>query len=130
MYFGEPNILTMDMMKEKNFSLKYDDYFKVEEVKQNMEGWVKLGKVVELKIGKALTISKMIQGQYKVIGGGYIPMKETHNEYNSEENDILISKDGAYAGFINRFNEKLFITSHCIKIMTRGSKYFRKTLFL
>ena len=34
---------------------------------------------------------------------------------------ILISNDGAYAGYINRFNEKMFITSHCNKIISKNN---------
>ena len=80
----------------------------------------KLGEICDIQKGKTLTINNMIKGDYRVIGGGYIPMKETHNEYNIEENTIIISNDGAYAGFINMFNEKMFITSHCNKIIVKN----------
>jgi type I restriction-modification system DNA methylase subunit len=80
----------------------------------------KLGEICNIQKGKTLTINNMIKGDYRVIGGGYIPMKETHNEYNIEENTIIISNDGAYAGFINMFNEKMFITSHCNKIIVKN----------
>jgi len=80
----------------------------------------KLGEICNIQKGKTLTINNMIKGDYRVIVGGYIPMKETHNEYNIEENTIIISNDGAYAGFINMFNEKMFITSHCNKIIVKN----------
>lgn len=43
MYFDDAKILTINMIKEKHFSLKYDDYFRVEDVKQDKDGWIKLG---------------------------------------------------------------------------------------
>jgi len=116
------NVLIENIIKN-NYSLKPDDYFKIveelgEDEKNNME-WIKLGDVCEIIKGKSLTIANMIKGDNKVIGGGYIPMKETHNEYNTNLNEILISNDGAYAGYLNRFNENMFITSHCNKIIPK-----------
>lgn len=123
---GEEKILTMEQIKSNNYSLKSDDYFKIKEVKQDMDQWVRLGDVCEFQKGKSFNTSNMIKGQYKVIGGGFIPMKEyTHNKYNTEENEILISNDGAYAGYLNKFNEKIFITGHCNKIVPKNiNKYF------
>jgi len=51
MYLKEPKILTMDMIKSKNHSLKFDDFFKVVEVKQNTKGWIKLGDVCDTRGG-------------------------------------------------------------------------------
>jgi len=118
--------VTIEQIIGKNYSLKPDDYFKVEEEKQDTTGWVKLGDVCDIIKGKSLTIANMINGNYKVIGGGYIPMKETHNEYNVNEKEILISNDGAYAGYLNIFNEQMFITSHCNKIIPKENinKYY------
>jgi restriction endonuclease S subunit len=119
--------ITIEQIKSNNYSLKSDDYFKIKEVKQDMDQWINLGDVCEFQKGKSFNTSNMIKGQYKVIGGGFIPMKEyTHNEYNTEENEILISNDGAYAGYLNKFNEKIFITGHCNKIVHKNNinKYF------
>lgn len=115
-------VVDIKTIKEKNYSLKPDDYFKEHVVikEEDKDKWVKLGDVCKILKGKSLTIANMIQGEYKVIGGGYIPMKETHNEYNINENEILISNDGAYAGYLNKFNEKMFITSHCNKIIANN----------
>jgi len=115
-------VIDIKTIKEKNYSLKPDDYFKEEVVikEEDKDKWIKLGDVCKILKGKSLTIANMIQGEYKVIGGGYIPMKETHNEYNVNENEILISNDGAYAGYLNKFNEKMFITSHCNKIIANN----------
>ena len=115
-------VIDIKTIKEKNYSLKPDDYFKEEVIikEEDQDKWVKLGDVCDIIKGKSLTIDKMVKGLYKVIGGGYIPMKETHNEYNVNENEILISNDGAYAAYLNKFNEKMFITSHCNKIVAKN----------
>jgi type I restriction enzyme, S subunit len=115
-------VIDIKTIKEKNYSLKPDDYFKEEVVikEEDEDKWVKLGDVCDILKGKTLTIDKMVKGPYKVIGGGYIQMKETHNEYNVNENEILISNDGAYAGYLNKFNENIFITSHCNKIVAKN----------
>jgi len=115
-------VIDIKTIKEKNYSLKPDDYFKEEVVikEEDKDKWVKLGDICDILKGKTLTIDKMVKGPYKVIGGGYIPMKETHNEYNVNENEILISNDGAYAGYLNKFNENIFITSHCNKIVAKN----------
>jgi type I restriction-modification system DNA methylase subunit len=122
LFLGEEKVINIKDIIDKNYSLKYDDYFKEQVViqEEDQDKWVKLGDVCEILKGKALTIDKMVKGLYKVIGGGYIPMKETHNEYNVNENEILISNDGAYAGYLNKFNEKIFITSHCNKIVAKN----------
>jgi type I restriction-modification system DNA methylase subunit len=43
--------ITIEQIKAKNYSLKYDDYFKVVENKMS-SGWIKLGDVCEFKSGK------------------------------------------------------------------------------
>ena len=122
LYLGEEKVISIKDIIDKNYSLKYDDYFKEQVVvlEEDQDKWVKLGDVCDIIKGKSLTIDKMVKGPYKVIGGGYIPMKETHNEYNVNENEILISNDGAYAAYLNKFNEKMFITSHCNKIVAKN----------
>jgi type I restriction enzyme S subunit len=45
-------VVNIDKIREKNYSLKYDDYFKVKEEKKS--GWIKLGDVCEIKSGKRL----------------------------------------------------------------------------
>ena len=51
MYLDSENekILTIEEIKKKNYSLKYDDYFKVKQEKR--AGWVNLGDVCEINIG-------------------------------------------------------------------------------
>lgn len=47
-------------------------------------------------------------------------MDFTHNKYNINENTITMSNDGSYAGYINIFNQKIFITSHCNQIIKKN----------
>ena len=83
-------------------------------------GWVKLGDVCEITKGKNKTIHEMTGTKYRVIGGGFIPMKDVYiDEFNADNKEILMSNDGAYAGYINRFDEKMFITGHCNKITAK-----------
>jgi type I restriction-modification system DNA methylase subunit/restriction endonuclease S subunit len=75
----------------------------------------KLDEVCEFKNGTNITKDKLKEGEYPVIGGGQSPLGY-HNTYNVEENTIIISKDGAYAGFVSRYNKKVFISNHGIYI--------------
>lgn len=77
----------------------------------------KLGEVCTLKNGANITKDKLINGDYPVIGGGQKPLGY-HNEYNVAENTIIISKDGAYAGYISKYNSKIFVSNHGIYIDT------------
>ena len=74
-----------------------------------------LGEVCEFKNGTNITKDKLIIGEYPVVGGGQSPLGY-HNIYNVNENTILISKDGAYAGFISKYNKKVFVSNHGIYI--------------
>lgn len=109
-------VLTIDEIKEQNYSFKIE----LEEKEEMKEGWIKLGDVVDIQKGKNKTIDEMKGTMYRVIGGGYIPMSNVLiDEFNANENEILMSNDGAYAGYINKFNEKMFITGHCNKIILK-----------
>jgi len=43
--------ITIEQIKSNNYSLKSDDYFKIKEVKQDMDQWIKLGDVCDINIG-------------------------------------------------------------------------------
>ena len=73
------------------------------------------GEVCKFKNGTNITKDKLIKGEYPVIGGGQKPFG-FHNQYNCNENTIIISKDGAYAGYISKYNLKIFVSNHGIYI--------------
>lgn len=122
-------ILTNKEIIDNNYCLKVETEEKKEIKKLNCCEWVKLGDVCNIIKGKALTIDKMTGTLYKVIGGGYTYMNDYMVDIaNTEEKDILMSNDGAYAGYINMFKEKMFITSHCNKIIV-NEKYNKMYLY-
>ena len=75
----------------------------------------KLGDVCEFKNGKNITMEQLVPGNYPVIGGGLNPMGY-HDQYNVDELTTIISKIGAYAGYVSRYNTKSFITNNGIFI--------------
>ena len=112
------NVLTITLKDIvcKDFSLKYDDYVeKKDESKYDGIEYKTLGEVCEFIRGKALTIADMKGVDFQVIGGGVDLMDNFYSQSNTESNQIIMSNDGSYAGYLNRFNKKLFLTSHCNK---------------
>ncbi|AYV77519.1 MAG: type I restriction-modification system, M subunit [Dasosvirus sp.] len=114
-------VFNMKELKENNYVIRIEE--QKEEIK---EGFITLGEIVKFVRGKTITIEKMIDGPYKVIGGGYTFMDRTHNEYNCDEKTVIMSGDGAYAGYLNRFNEKIFITNHCNKMIVHDAEKYNK----
>lgn len=76
-----------------------------------------IGQVCDFKNGKSLTKEKIIDGPYPVIGGGQFPMGH-HISYNNMENTILCSSSGAYAGFISKYETKIW-ASDCFSIIPK-----------
>jgi len=76
-----------------------------------------LGEVCKFKNGKGIKKDALIEGEYPVIGGGQKPMG-FHNEYNTNENTILCSSSGAYAGFISKYEKKVW-ASDCFSIIPK-----------
>ena len=74
-----------------------------------------LSEVCTFKNGTSITKDKLIKGDYPVIGGGQKPLGY-HNEYNRSENIILCSSSGAYAGFISKYDTKIW-ASDCFSII-------------
>jgi type I restriction enzyme S subunit len=107
-----------DKLKENNYSLFVNKYNSVKA--KNIEGieYKKLGEVCEFKNGKTISKKNIIQGKYPVIGGGKQPMG-THNEYNRNKNTILCSSSGANAGYISRYNVKVW-ASDCFSITPKN----------
>jgi type I restriction enzyme M protein len=116
----------LDFLTETNNTLKLN----IEQLKTTMKYYVentvqhvkqieKMGNVCDFKNGKSITKSKLITGKYPVIGGGQSPMGY-HEEYNRDENTILCSSSGAYAGFISKYKEKVF-ASDCFSIKPKST---------
>jgi len=76
-----------------------------------------LGEVCNFKNGKGIKKDTLVDGEYPVIGGGQKPMG-FHNEYNTNENTILCSSSGAYAGFISKYSKKVW-ASDCFSIIPK-----------
>jgi type I restriction-modification system DNA methylase subunit len=117
MYIKE-NILTitLEQIVNKDWSLKYDDY--IEKKDDSYEGitYKNLGEVCEFVRGKVLTSSDVEKnkGEYPVIGGGIKPFGY-YKEYNMPEKSILISQSGANAGYVSRYNNKVW-ASDCFSV--------------
>ena len=98
------------------YSFNYMDYVKKEEVVYGEDVRImRLGDVCTINNGKNIISKQLIDGPYYVIGGGKSYMG-CHNTFNCEKNTITISKDGAYAGYINFHTENVFVTNHGLYI--------------
>ena len=62
-----------------------------------------LGDVCEFKGYKYIKRTDMIDGEYKVIGGGK-KQSGYHNKFNKDANTILCSGTGSYAGYISKYS--------------------------
>jgi len=87
----------------------------------------KLGDICNLNRGKILTIPKIIKGDYPVIGGGQKPMGY-HNQYNKNEECILMSSSGSYAGYLSKYKEKVW-ASDCFSIEPKNNKINKNYLW-
>ena len=112
----------IEKIASNSYSLNYAEYIKDEtEEEQYEEGVVvkTLGEVCNFKNGKGIKKDTLVEGEYPVIGGGQKPMG-FHNEYNADENTILCSSSGAYAGFISKYNKKVW-ASDCFSIIPKNN---------
>tara|TARA_B100000795_G_C22685540_1_gene393503 strand:+ start:32 stop:889 length:858 start_codon:yes stop_codon:yes gene_type:complete len=93
----------------KNEKDMYKKYARKGEIKELLKGCEEkmLGEVCEFNGYKYIKRSNMVEGPYKVIGGGKKP-SGYHNEYNKEPNTILCSGTGSYAGYISRYNTPIW----------------------
>ena len=105
-------------LKHNNYLWTPNTYMLDEELEKLKEtsdlSWKKLSDICEFRNGKTITRDKLIDGDFPVIGGGRSPMGY-HNEYNRNENTILCSQSGNYAGFISKYEKKVW-ASDCFSI--------------
>lgn len=104
---------------EKKISLSAKKKIKFDDV-WNTSSLIFLSEVAEIQKGKTITEAKAIKGNIPVIAGGQTPAY-FHNESNRDGNIITVSASGAYAGFINYFEESIF-ASDCNTIKSRDEK--------
>jgi len=112
----------IEKIASNSYSLNYAEYMKDETEEEQYEDGVvvkTLGEVCNFKNGKGIKKDTLIEGEYPVIGGGQKPMG-FHNEYNADENTILCSSSGAYAGFISKYDKKVW-ASDCFSIIPKNS---------
>ena len=111
----------IEKIANNSYALNYAEYMKDETEEQYEEGVVvkTLGEVCNFKNGKGIKKDTLIDGEYPVIGGGQKPMG-FHNEYNADENTILCSSSGAYAGFISKYDKKVW-ASDCFSIIPKNN---------
>jgi type I restriction-modification system DNA methylase subunit len=111
-------IFTYDELSKNGFSLIIEDENEKKDIEEKIKlGYVKLGNNCDLDKGKCLKINDIVNGLYPVIGGGREPMGY-HNEFNREENTILISCSGSYAGYVSRYKQKIW-ASDCFSIKSK-----------
>jgi len=99
-----------------DYNLSIDRYRANENVQQSNFEMVRLADVCEIKKGASITKKDTVEGNIPVIAGGQQPAY-FHNEANRNGEVITVSSSGAYAGFINYFNEPIF-ASDCTTIQT------------
>ena len=100
-----------ELKKLNEFCLNNQEVFGENEMKT-------LEDICEFKNGKGIKKENLKNGEYPVIGGGQKPMG-LHNEYNTNENVILCSSSGAYAGYISKYDKKVW-ASDCFSIIPKN----------
>jgi len=114
--------VSIEKLASNSYSLNYAEYMKDEAEEEQYEDGVvvkTLGEVCNFKNGKGIKKDTLVEGEYPVIGGGQKPMG-FHNEYNADENTILCSSSGAYAGFISKYDKKVW-ASDCFSIIPKNN---------
>jgi len=91
--------------------------FQVKEMGRGKER-IKLGDVCDVKCGKSMPKSDIIEGEFPVIGGGISPMG-FHNASTDEAYTPIVSQRGT-AGHVSRYPTKSWITPNAV-IPTRKS---------
>lgn len=87
---------------------------------------VKLGEIADIKKGKSITSSEVKPGKIKVVAGGQ-DYAFLHDESNCSGDTITISASGAYAGYVNYWEEPIFAsdcsTVNCSDLLTQKYVY-------
>ena len=115
-----------------DYNLSGDRYKEVVILPNQKWPLVEFGEICEIEKGSSITKSKIAYGNIPVIAGGQQPAY-FHNKSNRTGQTITVSASGAYAGFVNFFDQPIF-ASDCTtikskeenKIITRFVYYFLK----
>ena len=96
------------------------DTISIKELLKGVEVDLKpLGDVIELKKGKQLNKELLSEnGLYPAYNGGVSYSGFTDN-YNYDENTIIISQGGASAGFVNFVTIKFYANAHCYVVLPK-----------
>lgn len=111
------NFKKIDFDKRFNLSIeRVTDYSKI----WGTDKLQLLKDIAVIQKGTSITKEKVTEGNIPVVAGGKEPAYY-HNVHNREENVITISASGAYAGFVNYWNEKIF-ASDCNTVTSEDEK--------
>ncbi len=111
------DMLTFDRVEfEKNISLSVKKKVRFEQI-WNSENLVLLSEISEIRKGSSITKEKTKEGSIPVVAGGQEPAY-FHNESNRDGNVITISASGAYAGFVNYYENQIF-ASDCNTVISK-----------
>jgi len=124
--------VSKDELKAMNYELAVGSYLKDTSNQAYGCPMVELGEVCEFKGYQSLRKKDFIEGDYPVIGGGRKPAG-FHNTFNRDENTILCSATGSYAGYISKYANKVWCSEsfsiHPVngKIINNYLYYYLKT---
>jgi type I restriction-modification system DNA methylase subunit len=112
--YNEKNTTQTQLKELKSFVQN-----RITEIEENEEcDEFELGAVCEIWCGKNLPKEKAIKGIYNVYGGGN--SSYTHNEYNLEGFNIIISRVGNNS--VTLVNEKLYLTDNGFSLIVNDNK--------
>ncbi len=101
------NVVKKEKISESgDYNLSGDRYKKAV-VYNGKWDFVELGKICKVQKGDSIKKKNTKFGKTTVIAGGQQPAYY-HNKFNREGNIITVSASGAYAGFVNYFEEPIF----------------------
>ena len=102
-----------------DYNLTGERYREVEVYKNQKWPLVELGDICEIKRGTTITKKQAVVGDIPVIAGGQQPAYY-HNKANRKSPVITVSGSGAYAGFVNLFNQPIY-ASDCSTIEPKNN---------
>jgi type I restriction-modification system DNA methylase subunit len=120
-------VIIEDLAKN-NYSLNYAEYFKDETSDEVYEDGVvvkTLGEVCSIDQGNSLIKNDMINGEYRVIGGGKII--GTHNQKNRDGNDFTLTRVGDIN--INYMDSPYYLTDNGFSLKSIQKEIMTKYVY-